>query len=194
MKKAYRSILLFALCLGAHCCAFGQDAVPLKPKHSSESALVQEMEDRAWFPGKVAQVDDEEANALKLVSAILDFAKKKLGSRYQSGGKGPNRFDCSGFVGYVYRNFGFRMGDSSGDQYLQGVPVDIKECKPGDLIFFNGRGVGSRVGHVGIVVSRNEQTGQVQFIHASNSQGVTITKFPDESYYYKRFMGVKRIL
>ena len=191
-----RHLLLMLLLLIAPLLAFGQDSVPLKAKKATQtSALVLQMEERAWFPGKpVAEPDDETASTQKLTQAILEFAKKKLGCRYQSGGKGPNRFDCSGFVGYVYRNFGFTMGDSSGDQYLQGVKIDVKECQPGDLIFFNGRGVGSRVGHVGIVVSRNPDTGQVTFIHASNSQGITMTKYPDESYYSKRFMGVKRIL
>lgn len=171
---------------------FGQDAVPVKPRKSNQSALVQEVENRAWAPGKPAKEVEVPGNE-KLVKAILEYAKKYIGCRYQSGGKGPSRFDCSGFVGFVYRNFGFIMGDSSGDQYLQGVPIQLHECEPGDLIFFNGRGIGSRVGHVGIVVSRNPLTGQVQFIHASNSQGVTITKLQSESYYTKRFIGVKRI-
>ena len=172
---------------------FGQDAVPVKPRKSNQSALVKEVENRAWAPGKSAAVEPVVPENVKLAKAILEYAKKYIGCRYQSGGKGPKRFDCSGFVGYVYRNFGFTMGDSSGDQYHQGVPIQLSECEPGDLIFFNGRGIGSRVGHVGIVVSRNALTGQVQFIHASNSQGVTITKLQAESYYTKRFIGVKRI-
>ncbi|MFZ1300853.1 MAG: NlpC/P60 family protein, partial [Leptotrichiaceae bacterium] len=34
---------------------------------------------------------------------IIDFAKTKLGSPYVWGATGPNSFDCSGFVGYVYQ-------------------------------------------------------------------------------------------
>lgn len=190
--RRYIFLLLSLLMLNA-AEVFGQDAVPVKPKKSNVSALVQEVENRAWAPGKPAKVEPEVPENEKLAKAILEYARKYLGCRYQSGGKGPKRFDCSGFVGYVYRNFGFTMGDSSGDQYLQGIPIQLQECEPGDLIFFNGHAIGSRVGHVGIVVSRNALTGQVQFIHASNSQGVTITKLQSESYYTKRFIGVKRI-
>ena len=33
---------------------------------------------------------------------ILSFARSKLGSRYVWGATGPNTFDCSGFVQYVF--------------------------------------------------------------------------------------------
>ena len=33
---------------------------------------------------------------------IIAFAQRKLGSPYVWGATGPNSFDCSGFVGYVF--------------------------------------------------------------------------------------------
>ena len=34
---------------------------------------------------------------------IIDYAQSKLGAKYVWGATGPNTFDCSGFVQYVYK-------------------------------------------------------------------------------------------
>ena len=34
---------------------------------------------------------------------IIDYAQSELGSKYVWGATGPNTFDCSGFVQYVYK-------------------------------------------------------------------------------------------
>mgnify|MGYP000918436026 FL=1 len=34
---------------------------------------------------------------------VISFAQTKLGSPYVWGATGPNTFDCSGFVGYVFK-------------------------------------------------------------------------------------------
>ena len=34
---------------------------------------------------------------------IIDYAESKLGAKYVWGATGPNTFDCSGFVQYVYK-------------------------------------------------------------------------------------------
>ena len=37
---------------------------------------------------------------------VLEIAKSKIGSKYAFTATGPNSFDCSGFVTYVYREAG----------------------------------------------------------------------------------------
>lgn len=134
----------------------------------------------------------QEAGELK---AITDFAGKFLGRRYRLGASGPTQFDCSGFVGYVFRNFGYDLSRDSRSQFLQGDKVDRSDLRPGDLLFFSSRSSGKgRVGHVAIVVDVNSD-GSCTFIHASSSRrGVVTQKFPDNGYFSHHFIGAKRIV
>lgn len=127
----------------------------------------------------------------EFISDLLSEAKTHIGKRYRSGGKGPNAFDCSGFSSYVFKQFGFSLGASSRDQYNQGIAVKDKELRPGDLVFFTGRGRRG-VGHVGIVVKADNEKGTFQFIHASTSQGIKIDS--NTGYYEGRYLGARRVI
>lgn len=128
-------------------------------------------------------------------SKMVDYARRFLGTRYVLGAMGPSAFDCSGFVGYVFRNFGISLNRTSREQYLQGERVSLNNLRPGDLLFFSchssGRG---NVGHVAMVVSVDKAAGTCKFIHASVKKGVTYQTFPDNGYYSRNFIGAKRIL
>lgn len=130
-----------------------------------------------------------------LASKMVNYAERFLGTRYVWGASGPNAFDCSGFVGYVYRNFGINLHRSSCQQYTQGERVAMDNIRPGDLLFFSssrsGRG---RVGHVAMVVSVDNTSGSCTFIHASTKRGVVYQRFPDNGYYQNHFIGARRIL
>lgn len=129
----------------------------------------------------------------EMLSDLISEARSHMGKRYRSGGKGPNAFDCSGFSSYVFRQFGYSLGASSGDQYNQGEKVDLKDLRIGDLVFFTGRNRRSgRVGHVGIVVSADNEKGTFKFIHASTSQGIKIDS--NTGYYDGRYLGARRVI
>lgn len=134
------------------------------------------------------------AESQSIVPDIISYAKKFIGTRYCRGAKGPKRFDCSGFTGYIFKEFGYRLNHSSQTQYRQGSEVMRDDIRPGDLIFFSGRRAGKNVGHVGIVTDVNPDNNSVKFIHASISGGVRIDSYPDGGYYSKRFVGVRRVL
>ncbi len=127
-----------------------------------------------------------------LLNDLLSEARAHLGKRYSHGSKGPNRFDCSGFSSYVYKQFGYNLSPSSRVQYTQGEKVDRKELRKGDLVFFKGRSTKGGVGHVGIVVDADEN-GNFTFIHAAVRNGITISN-SNEPYYAKRYVGSKRII
>lgn len=148
-------------------------------------------------------IDRREADALDvnplsaessaMIKDLLTEARKHIGKRYRSGGKGPSSFDCSGFSSYVYRQFGFELSSSSRDQFNQGESVERNQLREGDLVFFTGRN--SRrgvVGHVGIVVSADNEKGTFRFIHASTSGGIKIDGCG--GYYAKRYLGARRII
>lgn len=145
-------------------------------------------------PAAGMELLDDNLPNLKLAEDMISFAKTHLGTRYRHGGKTPAGFDCSGFTGYVFNKFGFKLGASSGDQFLQGTPVEKKsDVMPGDLLFFNGRAVGGRIGHVGIAIDYDPETDVITFIHSSNSTGISIDK-TSAPYYSRRFRGIRRII
>ena len=141
---------------------------------------------------------EEASNDNERVNGVIDkmakYAAKFLGTRYRRGASGPKAFDCSGFVGYVFRQFGITLNRSSKAQYTQGEKVEKTDIQPGDLMFFSSRSSGKgRVGHVAMVVDVKDD-GTLTFIHASTKKGVTYQKFPDNGYYSRNYIGARRII
>ncbi len=126
-----------------------------------------------------------------MIEDLLAEARTHIGKRYCHGAKGPSAFDCSGFSSYVYRQFGYNISPSSRDQYKYGTPVDRSSLRKGDLVFFTSHSSRGGVGHVGIVVSADNEKGTFKFIHAS-VKGVKISEY--EGYYVRTYIGAKRII
>ena len=127
----------------------------------------------------------------KMISDLLSEAHRYIGRPYVHGAKGPKAFDCSGFTSYVYRQFGYTISPSSRAQYTEGTNVERNDLRKGDLVFFTSRRSGKNVGHVGIVVSADNESGDFKFIHAS-VKGVKVSDF--EGYYLGRYVGALRII
>ena len=126
------------------------------------------------------------------VDAIINYAKRFLGVPYRYGGTTPSGFDCSGFINYIFGNFGFDLVRTSYGLAELGTTVKLSEIRPGDLMFFKGSNVNSTsVGHVALVIDHNEDG--IKFIHASTSRGVVIDNFNTSKYYIPRFLKAKRL-
>ena len=136
-------------------------------------------------------VNNVNGESQKIISDLLAEANKHLGKPYRHGMKGPNAFDCSGFTSYIYKQFGYSISPSSRVQYTNGVQIDRKSLKKGDLVFFTSRNSGKNVGHVGIVTTANNETGDFEFIHAS-LKGVKVSSC--DGYYANRYIGARRII
>lgn len=119
---------------------------------------------------------------------LVSFAKQQLGKPYSWGSSGPNSFDCSGFVGYVYRNvYKKDLGHSSNGMSRMGTAVDRSDLATGDLVFFATLGSKS-INHVGIYI------GNGSFIHASSSRSNGVIVSPITSgYYHATFQTARRI-
>lgn len=123
-----------------------------------------------------------------LGTQICNFGAKYLGTPYRYGGSGPGGFDCSGFVGYVYKQYGYNLPRVASDIYGLGVPVDKANLRPGDILFFKGQGT-SYINHVGIYVSENK------FIHSSSPKsGGVIYSYLNSGYYSQTYIGARRVL
>lgn len=90
---------------------------------------------------------------------IVAEGKKHLGKPYVFGSTGPNSFDCSGFVQYVYKQFNIDLPRTTYSQINVGSEVSRDQLIPGDIIFTSSS-------HVGIYVGNN------QMIHAPQSKDV----------------------
>lgn len=126
------------------------------------------------------------------VQEILDYAFQFRGVPYRHGQSSPRGFDCSGFTSYVFKRFGISLDRTSSGQIYDGKRVSRSDLQPGDLVFFNGRAVGKRIGHVGIVTQVNDDN-TFKFIHAACSRGIT-ESHSSETYYSRRYMGACRVV
>jgi cell wall-associated NlpC family hydrolase len=116
--------------------------------------------------------------------AIVDYAKKYIGTPYVWAGNEPTGFDCSGFTSYVMKNFKKELPRRAVDQYNSSRQLKEKNVMMGDLVFFDN---GSGISHVGMIIS--EKGKPLVMIHASSSKGVVITEIEKSDYWLKRLYG-----
>ena len=137
--------------------------------------------------GRLGQAAATQAAAVSTGQQIAAAAANYLGCSYTWGGMSPETgFDCSGFVNYIYNQFGYKLERVAQNIfYSNGYSVSYDQLQPGDLLFF-GSGPDD-IGHVGLYVGNGEM------IHAGTySTGVVRTNLV-ESYYVNSFVGARRV-
>ena len=141
---------------------------------------------------QMAELTDDESYELpSLADSMLAHGLSLVGTRYRPGGTSvQSGFDCSGFVGFLYKQeLGIQLPRSTREMITLDAPkVARSDLEPGDIIFFNNRGRG-RVSHAGIYLGDN------QFIHSSSSRsgGVRVDSLADR-YWNSSYMLAKRVL
>lgn len=141
-----------------------------------------------------AKAQENTEKDIPLSDQVIAYARTFLGTPYKLGASGPKQFDCSSFTSYVFRHFGYKITAFSGAQFREGREVEnYSDLQKGDLVFFGKRGSVRNIGHVGIIVSVDEEKGSFTFIHASVSKGVT-EETSSHPYFMMRYMGARRIL
>ena len=135
----------------------------------------------------VAQVDAAVASASGKGSEIAQYAQQYVGYPYVYGGSSPSGFDCSGFVTYVCKHFGYSVNRTASAQMDNGTAVSKSQLQPGDLVFFNNGNSRKRATHVGIYIGGN------QFVHASTPTVGVIVSDMDSAYYGTGFVGARRL-
>ena len=124
---------------------------------------------------------------------VVAFAQTLIGTPYKYASVDPERgFDCSGFITYVFNHFRIAVPRSSIDFTNVGQTVAVADAKAVDLILFTGTDSTERhIGHMGLVLSSDNDT--LQFIHASSGKAMGVTVTPLNGYYKSRFVRVARI-
>ncbi len=121
------------------------------------------------------------------LAALFAEAEKHLGKPYVFGANGPDSFDCSSFVCFVFTRSGVHSLPRTTAQgiYNQCTPVRPDEAQPGDLIFFTGTySTANQCSHVGIYA------GNGMMIHAGNPVQYTSI---NTSYWQSHFYSFARL-
>ncbi|WP_220751988.1 C40 family peptidase [Apilactobacillus xinyiensis] len=105
-----------------------------------------------FFTNKVSA---NKVSANSIQSKILQIAKSKIVTPYNYGGNGPDGYDCSGFVQYVYKLAANK--DLPRNTELQSQTtnkINDNQLRIGDLIFFGKNN--NEHSHIGIYIGNRE--------------------------------------
>ncbi len=80
-------------------------------------------------------------------SIALQWARNELGKAYVFGAAGPNAFDCSGLMTYIFGKAGVSLPHSAAAQYDVTQRISYSQLQPGDLVFYY-----QPIDHVGIYI------------------------------------------
>lgn len=116
-------------------------------------------------------------------ASVVALAKEQVGKPYVWGATGPDKFDCSGLVQYVYQHAaGINLPRTTYDQVKVGQTVPLDKLQAGDLVFWGSE---TAPYHVAIYIGNN------QYVNSATPDEGTILQNMS-SYYYPTI--AKRVL
>jgi cell wall-associated NlpC family hydrolase len=126
-------------------------------------------------------------------SEFVAYAKTFIGTPYKYGSAIPkNGLDCSGFIMVVFDHFNIKTPRVSKDFTNEGVDVDLKNAKPGDIILFTGSDNSTGiVGHMGIITI----AGAIPtFVSSTSGRSIGVVESKLTGYWKTHFVKVIRVL
>ncbi len=141
-------------------------------------------------PPAAPQIVEPAGSFPRAAEDVLFRALGLVGTPYRYGGNTPEGgFDCSGLIGYVYRDAaGVALPRTTQElSRMRAASVHADALGPGDLVFFATNG-GSRVSHAGIYV------GDGRFVHAPSTGGTVRLDSLSNGYWKNSFLSAKRVL
>ena len=122
------------------------------------------------------------------IDNLIRIARSKLGCPYIRGAKGPNAFDCSGFVYWCLNKAGVQVSYMTSYMWRTTTRFprihSMSSIKAGDIIVYK---MGTYSGHVAIAV------GNGYMIDASNSEGKVVYRSYQTSYWRQTFYCAYRV-
>lgn len=99
---------------------------------------------------------------------LVELALAQVGKRYVWGAAGPQTFDCSGLVVWLYAQIGLHVpARTARDQFQILKPVDADQLLPGDLLYFHPAG-STRITHTAVYVGDINGDGVGDVVHAAS--------------------------
>ncbi|MGW8168940.1 MAG: C40 family peptidase [Sulfurovaceae bacterium] len=172
--KSNKSIKIFILMLLA-CFANAQTTITVIKLHEQTDLPYHVKESNTT--GNMSKVDE-----------LISLAKSKLGSSYEPTKAGPDHFDCSGFVYYLFTTIGISIPRTSIGQSESGKKLTREELEKGDMLFFDTY-QRNHINHSGVYL------GDGKFIHSTSGKayGVIISDL-DKGFYLDKFRWGIRII
>lgn len=129
----------------------------------------------------------QDAAADERMNELVMYAMSLAETPYQYGGNdAQSGFDCSGYVGYVYREvLNISLPRTSAEMSRVGAALRQSDLRPGDLVFFNTQH--RPFSHVGIYV------GERKFIHSPKTGDRIRVEDMELKYWKTRYNGARRI-
>lgn len=134
---------------------------------------------------------------------MITTALSLTGTKYRWGGTKPETgLDCSGFIGYVFReSCGVNLPRTAHEMYKKCEIIPKSKREPGDLMFFKSNMDADKITHVGIYCGKyhgkiKHFEGKRVFISAVSDgpkTGVVLTLI-DEKYWKDHFFAYGRVL
>jgi len=122
---------------------------------------------------------------------LVSQTKKLIGCPYKYAGTTPKGFDCSGLTWYVYsKSANKELLRSSVSQATMGSKINLKQAKPGDLLFFKKSS--GKINHVSVIVENRNN--KLIVVHATSSKGVIQEDVNKSSYWKPKIAFARRIL
>lgn len=127
-------------------------------------------------PAQVSEAKDTDTPSATYATGqeVAEFALQYVGYNYKWAGTSPETgFDCSGFVYYVYQQYGYTLNRTAAAQAGDGTHVEPDSLEPGDVLCFYK---GSYIGHAGIYIGNGE------YVHAQDSAtGVVVSPLSERT-------------
>jgi peptidoglycan DL-endopeptidase CwlO len=139
-------------------------------------------------PEQLREFSEQPAEVQQLIRSSLALTEQNLGYKYGSADPASGGMDCSGFIYYVLSGAGFKdvPRDSSG-QYewvrknsdfhavlsRSGDSFELKDLKPGDLMFWSGTYKVDRdipITHVMIYLGKEKSSGKPVMVGATDGR------------------------
>ncbi len=124
-------------------------------------------------PGKPQSVGERAATV----------ALGQVGVPYRYGGSSPSGFDCSGLVHYSYASAGKSVPRTTAALWAELAPIQDRDLRVGDLLFFS---ISGKMSHVGMYL------GNGRFVHAPSSGKTVSIESLGSGYYRKAFIRAGR--
>ncbi|MPZ49975.1 MAG: transglycosylase SLT domain-containing protein [Dehalococcoidia bacterium] len=127
------------------------------------------------------------AHSSSIPAQAVGLARSKVGSPYVWGASGPDNFDCSGLVLWVYGQLGLSVPRTAQQQFEWASPIDASLLQPGDLLFYEGTYESAeRITHVAVFAGRG-------MLIMATSAGDFVKEVPlSDAYWRSHFVSAGR--
>ncbi|MCR1955149.1 C40 family peptidase [Clostridioides mangenotii] len=132
---------------------------------------------------------NSDASMSSKVKKVIDLAKSKVGYDYVWGATGPNSFDCSGLMLWLFKQVGINLPRTAEQQSHKGTNISYDNRKAGDVICYHTAGY-AKTTHIALYI------GDGKIIHASGGKNVNhkVQLVSDTKFARSKVTYVRRFL